>query len=76
MSVAEFVFLPPGVKGDRVVEHVEPNRVASFMIGCVVSCTPHCVASGASEGEICTQNLERGGAYDSSPILTSAISDT
>ncbi len=57
MSIAVVELFPPGVKGDGVVEDVEPHGVMGFLHGCVVGRTPYSVASRASEANICTHSL-------------------
>jgi hypothetical protein len=57
VAIAVCIFFPPGVKGYRVVEDIEPNMIASFLLGREVGCAPRSIASGTGETEICSHHL-------------------
>lgn len=58
MAIAVLKFIPPGIEGEGMVEDVEKYGVPARLFLCVVGHTPHSMASGTSEAEVCTNHLE------------------
>lgn len=64
MAITVSILLPPGVKGDGVIEDIEKDGVPIFLFLCVVGSSPYGIASRAGEGEIRAHYLPCARACD------------